>query len=100
MALTPAKCQAARALLGWKQKELADRAKTNVKTVLRYEKGEELRERTVADIQRALEEAGATFLDPEERVHEGGVVLRWGSQGVVKDNTPQADDAERDDGQT
>jgi transcriptional regulator with XRE-family HTH domain len=56
----------ARAALGWGVRELAATAKVSVDTVARFERGEELRERTVEAIQRALEAAGIDF------IHENG----------------------------
>jgi transcriptional regulator with XRE-family HTH domain len=51
----------ARACLGWGIRELARAAKVSVDTVVRFERGEELRERTVEALQRAFEAAGVEF---------------------------------------
>jgi len=53
----------ARAALGMGVRELAAAAKVAVDTVARFERGEELKERTVEAILRALEAAGVEFID-------------------------------------
>jgi transcriptional regulator with XRE-family HTH domain len=53
----------ARAALGMGVRELAAAAKISTDTVARFERGEELKERTVDAIRRALEEAGVEFID-------------------------------------
>jgi transcriptional regulator with XRE-family HTH domain len=44
-------------------RELAAAAKVSVDTVARFERGEELKERTVDALQRALEAAGIKLID-------------------------------------
>jgi transcriptional regulator with XRE-family HTH domain len=44
-------------------RELAAAAKVSVDTVARFERGEELKERTIDALQRALEAAGVKFID-------------------------------------
>jgi transcriptional regulator with XRE-family HTH domain len=44
-------------------RELAGAAKVSVDTIARFERGEELKERTVDAIQRALEAAGVKLID-------------------------------------
>ena len=51
----------ARAGLGWGIRDLARSAKVSVDTVVRFERGEELRERTIEALQRAFEAAGLEF---------------------------------------
>jgi transcriptional regulator with XRE-family HTH domain len=51
----------ARAALGLGVRELAAAAKVSVDTVARFERGDELKERTVEALQRALEAAGVEF---------------------------------------
>jgi transcriptional regulator with XRE-family HTH domain len=63
----------ARAALGWGVRELAAAAKVSVDTVARFERGEELKERTVEAIQRALEAGGIEFIDD----NGGGLGLRF-----------------------
>ena len=54
-------------------RELASAAKVSTDTVARFERGEELKERTL-ELQRALEQAGIEFL--EENGGGPGVRLR------------------------
>jgi len=71
-AASPAQCRAARALLRWSQRELADHAGVARKTVADFEAGErQLRLRTRLDITRALEGAGLefTWLNGAEGIH-------------------------------
>jgi len=53
----------ARAALGWGIRELAGSAKVSIDTVARFERGEELKERTVDAIRHALVAAGIEFID-------------------------------------
>ena len=55
-------------------RELASAAKVSTDTVARFERGEELKERTLEALQRALEQAGIEFL--EENGGGPGVRLR------------------------
>lgn len=62
--LLPAQCKAARALIGWAQKDLAKASKVAVRTVIDFEQEvRPTRERTVDDLRRALEGAGVEFID-------------------------------------
>ena len=61
MTFLPVQCRMARAGLGWGIRELARAAKVSVDTVVRFERGEELRERTVEALQRAFEDTGLEF---------------------------------------
>jgi transcriptional regulator with XRE-family HTH domain len=66
MLVTPEQIRAARALLRLEQDELARRANVSVVTVRRLEAPDGLRKvtlGTVDEIQRALEAAGAEFID-------------------------------------
>ena len=63
MILAPVQCRMARAAVGMGVRDLAAAAKVSVDTVARFERGEELKERTVAALQQALEAAGVTFID-------------------------------------
>ncbi|MFO1126345.1 MAG: transcriptional regulator [Methylocystis sp.] len=60
--MTPSQCRMARAALELGVRELADAAKVSTNTVTRFERGEELRERTIAAIRAALEAAGVEFI--------------------------------------
>ncbi|PDS85439.1 transcriptional regulator [Rhizobium sp. L18] len=53
----------ARVALGLGVRELAALAKVAPATISRLEAGEELKERTIDDIQSALETAGIIFID-------------------------------------
>jgi len=55
-------CKMARVALGLGVRELADAALVSPDTVARLERGEALKERTVAAIRAALEAAGAEFI--------------------------------------
>jgi len=63
MILRPVQCRMARAALGIGVRELAAAAKVSVDTVARFERGEELKERTIESLQRALEAAGIKLID-------------------------------------
>jgi transcriptional regulator with XRE-family HTH domain len=56
----------ARAALGWGVRDLAAAGKVSVDTVARFERGAELKERTVDSLQRAFEAAGVQFTDGDE----------------------------------
>jgi transcriptional regulator with XRE-family HTH domain len=59
---SPAQCRAARALLDWTQKDLADASKVGTKTIADYERGASTPfERTVRDLREAFEAAGIEF---------------------------------------
>jgi DNA-binding XRE family transcriptional regulator len=64
MEISPAQCRAARALLSWNQKTLADKTGVALKTVRAFETG---RTKplgvTRAALKQALEKAGVEFLD-------------------------------------
>ena len=79
--LIPAQVRAARGLLGWSARELADRAGVHVTTVQRLELAHgSLRgaSKTVEKIRRALEAAGVIFISDE---NEGpGVRLKRANQ--------------------
>ena len=69
-----ARCRAARALLGWKQAELAYRAKLTELTVSNFERATvRPRNSTLAKLQTAFESAGIEFLDLDET---GGIGVR------------------------
>lgn len=66
-------CKLARVALGWGVVELAKAANVSTQTIVRLERGEELRETTLGRIQQVLEEAGIEFI-PE---NGGGVGVRF-----------------------
>jgi transcriptional regulator with XRE-family HTH domain len=53
----------ARAALGMGVRDLAAAAKVSADTVARFERGEELKERTIDALQRTLEASGISFID-------------------------------------
>jgi transcriptional regulator with XRE-family HTH domain len=61
MIFLPVQCRMARAAVGMGVRDLAAAAKDAIDTVARFERGEELKERTVDALRRALEEAGVEF---------------------------------------
>ena len=62
MIISAAQCRAGRALLGWSQDELATAAKVAKATIATFEAGKRKPyERTLDDMQKALEEAGVVF---------------------------------------
>lgn len=52
----------ARAALGLKIAELAELAEVSTNTVVRFERGEELKQSTVDQLQNALQRAGIEFI--------------------------------------
>jgi transcriptional regulator with XRE-family HTH domain len=73
LAMTPAQCKAARALLGWSQTELAQNAGVGRSTVTEFELGSrQVSEHVLAKLQLALEDAGVEFTSGMRR----GVRLR------------------------
>jgi transcriptional regulator with XRE-family HTH domain len=74
--LQVAQIRAARALLGWRQEDIAEAAKISVATIRRIESQEELltgNVSTLLKIQAAFEQAGIEFIDEDEM---GGFGLR------------------------
>ena len=79
MILLPVQCRMARAALGLGVRELAAAAKVSVDTVARFERGDELKERTVETLQRTLEAAGVELID--ENGGGPGVRLKKSTEG-------------------
>lgn len=73
--ITPRQIRAARALLGWSQQQLADKAIVSLNAVTRLEKGKvDSRLSTLAAIQKALTKAGVEFIAADQKGE--GVRLR------------------------
>jgi predicted transcriptional regulator len=73
--ITPRQIRAARALLGWSQLRLADKAIVSLNALARLEKGGvDSRLSTVLAVQKALVKAGIEFLDADQKGE--GVRLR------------------------
>lgn len=70
--MLPVQCKMARVALGLGVRDLAKLAMVAPATVSRLEAGEELKPRTIGDIQSALENAGVEFI-PE---NGGGAGVR------------------------
>ncbi|HET9537435.1 MAG TPA: transcriptional regulator [Mesorhizobium sp.] len=70
----------ARAALGLGVRELAATAKVSIDTVARFERGDELKERTIEALQHALEAAGVEFIDE----NGGGPGVRLRKSGKEK----------------
>jgi transcriptional regulator with XRE-family HTH domain len=64
--LLPVQCRMARAALGLGVRELAAAAKVSIDTVARFERGDELKQRTIDALQRALEAAGVEFTNGDQ----------------------------------
>jgi predicted transcriptional regulator len=75
--ITPAQIRAARALLGWKQVDLAKAAGLSALAVKGAEGGRtDPRTSTLNAIERAIEEAGVKFLDAGDASTGPGVCLK------------------------
>ena len=66
MIFLPVQCRMARAALGMGVRELAAAAKVSIDTIVRFERGDELKERTIDALQRALEAAGVEFTNGDQ----------------------------------
>jgi transcriptional regulator with XRE-family HTH domain len=79
MFITAAQCRAARALLGWSQRDLEARAKVSKKAIADFERGaSEPFARTLREIFETLDAAGVQFLNAEDGVGGYGVRLKLG----------------------
>jgi transcriptional regulator with XRE-family HTH domain len=74
--ITAGQIRAARALIGWKQIDLAKRSGVAEVSIKNIERGvTDPRSRTLASIQAAFEKAGVVFLEPGD-VRDGGEGVR------------------------
>ncbi|SFM06047.1 Helix-turn-helix domain-containing protein [Methylobacterium pseudosasicola] len=73
-------CKMARTALGLGVRDLAAAAGVSADTVARFERGDALKDRTVAALQAALEAAGVIFI--EENGEGPGVRLRKAAAGA------------------
>ena len=72
MTIITTQCRAARALLGWSRKQLAQSALIAERTLVDFERGaRNPLDRTLSDIRRALEDAGVAFIDEDEELGPG-----------------------------
>ena len=60
--MLPVQCRMARTALAWGVRDLAEAADVSHDTVVRFERGEELKNRTVDAITAALEKGGVEFI--------------------------------------
>jgi transcriptional regulator with XRE-family HTH domain len=60
---TSAQIRAGRALLGWSQSTLAEKAGLTRRTLTNIENGQRAADNTINELRRALESAGVVFLD-------------------------------------
>ncbi|WP_371264614.1 helix-turn-helix domain-containing protein [Brucella cytisi] len=58
-------CRLARVALGWGVRELSEAANVSTQTIVRLERGEELRPATLERIKGVLEGAGISFISDE-----------------------------------
>jgi transcriptional regulator with XRE-family HTH domain len=61
--ILPIQSRMARAALGMGVRDLAAAAKVSIDTVARFERGDELKERTIDALRSALEAAGIEFIE-------------------------------------
>lgn len=74
-------CTAARALIGWKQKDLSDAitsrgGKLSVTAITAFERGGTIRASNAELLKLTLEAQGIQFLDPEDTAQGAGVALK------------------------
>ena len=80
--LLPIQCKMARIALDMGVKQLAETADVSTNTIVRFERGDELKPRTVAAIRAALESAGIIFLDGDYSGSGGpGIRLKANDSG-------------------
>lgn len=74
MSISAEQCRAARALLGWSQLDLKEKSSVAQKTIADFERGARMPyERTLRDLQKALENAGIEFISE----NGGGAGVRF-----------------------
>jgi transcriptional regulator with XRE-family HTH domain len=86
MIMLPVQCRMARAALGLGVRELAAAAKVATDTVTRFERGEELKRRTIDALQLALEAAGVEFTNgdqPGVHLTKGATTSRQASRSAI-----------------
>ncbi|WP_082519798.1 helix-turn-helix transcriptional regulator [Rhizobium sp. Root1220] len=91
MSISGAQCRAARGLLGWSQSQLCDAATVGRATLANFETGTSTPyERTLRDIESALQAAGITFVDGNYSGSGGpGVRLTAPSGASIDVNTDE-----------
>ncbi len=72
MSISSEQSKAARALIGWSRRELAEASQVAERTLIDFERGARApHRRTLTDLRRALEEAGVVFIDQNEESGPG-----------------------------
>ncbi|WP_191969492.1 helix-turn-helix domain-containing protein [Neorhizobium galegae] len=85
--LTPEQIRAGRGLLGWSQRELAEKSVVHLKTVARLEiDGDEKHAVSRIKVQRQLEAGGVVFIPEDERLGPGVRLAK----GVVSERVATA----------
>ncbi len=90
--MTPIQCKMARIATGLGVRGLAEAARVSTNTVVRFERGEELRPRTIDAIRAALEAAGVVFI--AENGGGPGVRLRKSSPAPIAEEDLNASNDE------
>jgi transcriptional regulator with XRE-family HTH domain len=79
MTITPQQFRAARAFLGWSQRDLAAKARVSRATITNFEIGISQPQVRVLDaLVETLERAGIVFTSAVEGVYDPGVTFKWG----------------------
>ncbi|MDX8456016.1 transcriptional regulator [Mesorhizobium sp. VK9D] len=65
--MNPVQCRMARAALGWGVLDLSKEAKISTQTIVRFERGETLKQSTVDLIRSTFERAGIEFIPENGR---------------------------------
>lgn len=72
MSIFPEQCKAARALIGWSRRHLAEASQVSERTLIDFERSARTpHRRTLVDLRRALVEAGIIFIDQNEDTGPG-----------------------------
>ena len=74
--MTPGQSRAARGILGWSVRDLAERAGVGINTVSRFENNGEAMHSTVGKMQVAMEAAGVIFIQGGAYHGDGGPGVR------------------------
>ncbi len=88
MHLSAAQCRAARGLLNWTQKELANYSRVATKTIADFERGARIPHfRTLEALVKVFEAEGVVFLEETDTLL-AGVAIRAGSAAADKLKAP------------
>ncbi len=79
MTITPQQFRAARAFLGWSQRDLAAKARVSRATITNFEIGiSQPQVRVLEALVETLERAGIVFTEAVEGVYDPGITFKWG----------------------